>query len=263
LGSIHITKATTRYPEFVEIITKWLTDRLPDEFKDFKFTSLNLNKNYAAKLHRDGNNFGPSMIAAFGEFTGGELNYWPDDDRQLKLESLKPKSAEKFQIGNGLALFNGNSAHSVNDFEGHRFSVVYFTAGCHAKLVPEDVAILEELGMRYPPADAYEYTLIRKPMGYDSKGVPAAKPKGDDAKKPSCGYWSRATLEKPKFKGKKMAAKELQAWKGRCLKLSQKAFVLRRQWGPGKSDETTPKKRGNDMAAESSKKRRRTSAAGA
>ena len=36
------------------------------EANNFKFTSLSLNKNYAAKIHRDENNLGPSMIAAFG-----------------------------------------------------------------------------------------------------------------------------------------------------------------------------------------------------
>merc|ERR1712117_416354 len=115
-------------------------DRLPEECKDFKFTSLNLNKNYAAKLHRDGNNFGPSMIAAFGDFTGGELNYYPDDDGKGEPDKLlKDKhKTESFDLGKGLALFNGNSAHSVNPFKGNRFSIVFSTLGCHAKMKQED-----------------------------------------------------------------------------------------------------------------------------
>merc|ERR1712187_714428 len=99
---------TTKYPEFTELIVKWLMDRLPKETKEFRFTSLNLNKNYAARLHRDGNNFGPSMIAAFGKFEGGELNYWSEDDKQKKLEALPAESTEKYEIGSGLALFKGN-----------------------------------------------------------------------------------------------------------------------------------------------------------
>ena len=40
---------------------------------DFKFTSITLNKNYAAKRHRDKNNLGDSRLIAFGDFTGGEI----------------------------------------------------------------------------------------------------------------------------------------------------------------------------------------------
>merc|ERR1739848_471638 len=92
------------------LLNRWLLDRLPSDMKDFKFTSLNLNCNYAAKLHRDGNNFGPSMIRAFGQFTGGELNYWPEDDRktQPKLELLSDERKKVLELNKGLALFNGN-----------------------------------------------------------------------------------------------------------------------------------------------------------
>ena len=41
--------------------------------QDFPFTSISLNYNYAARLHRDGNNAGVSFTRSFGNFTGGEL----------------------------------------------------------------------------------------------------------------------------------------------------------------------------------------------
>jgi hypothetical protein len=257
LGSIHITKATTKYPEFTELICKWLTDRLPDECKHFKFTSLNLNKNYAARVHRDGNNFGPSMIAAFGKFSGGELNYWAEDDKQNKLEALPAKATDKFQIGSGLALFNGNSAHCVDDFEGERFSIVYFTSGCHAKLVPEDVQILEELGMPYPPENVDEFSLIRKPRGYTAKGIPAPAPRGE-SKLPPSAFWSRTTLEKQRFKLKPLNKTALTDWVERATQLSKKAFVLRRPEG---SKATS--KRKDVSAAGSAGKKRRLARAGA
>lgn len=260
LGSIHITKATTKYPEFVELICKWLTDRLPSECKDFKFTSLNLNKNYAARQHRDGNNFGPSMIAAFGDFSKGELNYWAEDDKQKKLEDLPAKADQCFPIGSGLALFNGNSAHSVNDFEGSRYSVVYFTAGCHAKLDPEDISILRDLGMAYPPPDVDQFAILRQPQGYTTKGKSVAA----KAKLPSSCFWSREELEKQKFKEKPLAQKALKDWEDRCSKLSQKAFVLRRpKDAPDTSTETPKKKRSCAGVKESAAKRQRTSVAGA
>jgi len=62
LGSIHVVPATKLYPEVVQVIVRWLRERLPKDASNFTFTSLNLNYNYAARRHRDGNNFGPSMI---------------------------------------------------------------------------------------------------------------------------------------------------------------------------------------------------------
>jgi len=187
-GDIHLTKATTNYPEVTEIINKWLTDRLPAEAKNFKFTSLNLNKNYAARMHRDGNNFGPSMICAFGAFQGGELNYWYEDNKEEGLDKLEGRPKESLKLGQGLALFNGNSAHSVEKFEGERYSVVYFTAGCHAKAKPEDRATLQKLGMPYPSPDEEQYALLRPPRGYTKPGKEAA------SEPPAFRYWPRAAL---------------------------------------------------------------------
>merc|ERR1719458_1967243 len=87
-----LTIGTKRYPEFTMLITTWLRNRMPEEIKqDFGYTSININKNYAGKLHRDGNNVGPSFIKAFGDFSHGELNYWPSDDGNAALEDLKDK----------------------------------------------------------------------------------------------------------------------------------------------------------------------------
>lgn len=44
---------------------------------------------------QDGNNFGPSLIAAVGDYTGGDLGVWPEDDRSSKLNEM-PKS-QRFQ----------------------------------------------------------------------------------------------------------------------------------------------------------------------
>lgn len=173
LGDIHITSATNRYPSFVKVITQWLYDRIPPEVATFKFTSLNLNCNYAAKRHRDGNNFGPSFIKAFGNFTGGELNVFPEDDRESckQLEKLPLKDRATVNLQTHMAMWNGNSAHEVNDFEGNRFSVVYFTVGCHAKASEKDKAKLCEYGFPYPAADEDPFALLEAPSGYGKGAV--------------------------------------------------------------------------------------------
>jgi len=91
-GDIHLTKATHAYPEVVQLMSHWLTQRLPTtEAHNFKWTSFNVNKNYAGRIHRDGNNFGPSMISAFGDFTGGKLKYYPHDDARSIWRSFSEK----------------------------------------------------------------------------------------------------------------------------------------------------------------------------
>jgi len=169
-GDIHLTKATVRYPAVVAILNRWLTERLPKEAESFKFTTLNLNKNYAAKRHRDGNNFGPSMIKGFGEYKQGELSVFPSDDRAVTdLDKLPMDDRVTFDIKNNLVMFNGNSAHEVDDYSGDRYSIVYFTIGCHSKMTDECRQGLAKIGMPVPAPDEDPRSLLAAPPGY-SKG---------------------------------------------------------------------------------------------
>mmetsp|Transcript_26075 Transcript_26075/g.77929 ORF Transcript_26075/g.77929 Transcript_26075/m.77929 type:complete len:521 (+) Transcript_26075:75-1637(+) len=199
LGSIHTTPPTKLYPEVVQILVKWLNDRMPSEAAGFKFTSINLNCNYAARLHRDGNNFGPSFIKAFGDFTGGRLNYWPEDDKGTDLEGLPEAKAVHLDIGcgpeGGLALFNGNSAHSVEAFQGTRYSVVYFTLGCHDRAGQEDRDFLQRLGVSFPSPAEERYAILRAPRGYGAR--PPATPMRDA--RPAVLFWKSGDLESRGF----------------------------------------------------------------
>jgi len=196
-GDIHLTEATHGYPLVVEVLSRWLTDRLPPDARDFSWTSFNLNKNYAAKIHRDGNNFGPSMISAFGDFTGGALKYYTFDDGKVDLDELDAKKdqARELQLNKGLALFNGNTAHSVNDFEGTRFSIVYFTLGCHAKMKQADRDKLQSMGVKTPKVDEDPFKIICPPLGerasrrYTTVATPLR------AELPPFRYWEKECLE--------------------------------------------------------------------
>jgi len=197
VGDIHLTGSTHEYPQVVEVLSRWLTDRLPAEARDFSWTSFNLNKNYAAKIHRDGNNFGPSMIAAFGSFTGGALKYYTFDDGKVDLGDLDARrdEARELNLKNGLVMFNGNTAHSVNDFEGNRFSVVFFTLGCHAKMKQEDRDKLSSIGVRAPLVDEDPFKIICAPLGeratrrYSTVATPAR------GGLPPFRYWDKDNLE--------------------------------------------------------------------
>jgi len=98
----------------------------------------------------------------------------------IPLNSTKAKKVT-LDLKKGLALFNGNCAHSVNDFSGARYSIVYFTVGCHAKVSPSDKVKMKTLGFQVPAADEDPYELLAPPKGYGIKGVtpPVVKKKRD------------------------------------------------------------------------------------
>ncbi|CAE7590579.1 unnamed protein product [Symbiodinium natans] len=169
MGSIHVTKPTSAYVSVAKMLNKWLQQRLPSAAASFKWTSINLNCNYAARRHRDANNFGPSFIQAFGSFTGGELSVWPEDDKSTGLSALPSYAKQTVDIKRNLVLFNGNTAHEVKPFKGERFSVVYFCCGCHPQ-TPRPVAKeLKDLGFQLPSATEERHKLLSKPEGYGKK----------------------------------------------------------------------------------------------
>jgi len=146
-----LTVGTKRYPEFTMLITNWLRSRMPEEIKqDFGYTSININKNYAGRLHRDGNNAGPSLIKAFGDFHGGELNYWPSDNKKLPLEEFDESEKVMLNIKSNLLLFDGNRGHYVNAFQGERYSLVFFSLRTWNKVPKEDIEEALRCGVPVP-----------------------------------------------------------------------------------------------------------------
>merc|ERR1712048_54670 len=122
------------------------------------------NKNYAAAVHRDGNNVGPSLIKAFGDFTGGELHYYPEDDKSSKVEALDTSESAMVDIGKGLLLFYGKRAHFVNDFSGERYSLVFFTCPRYERVSEENMEYMRAADFPYPSEDTMSKVtnLLRK-----------------------------------------------------------------------------------------------------
>merc|ERR1719362_2752925 len=168
-GSFGVTSATQEYPHVTQMLNTWLKARCPAEVGgDFPCTSISLNCNYAARRHRDGNNAGPSMIKACGNFTGGQLAYFPDDDRSGPVEDLCHDDRIVLDIKEGLALFDGCRGHEVDDFEGERFSLVFFSAGKFWNMSQEQHEFLEECGFSVPHSQDLGpvVKLLPPPRGY-------------------------------------------------------------------------------------------------
>jgi hypothetical protein len=84
---------------------------------DFEYTSIQFNKNNKCAKHRDARNVGESYIVAFGDYEGGELVIYGDDDAVCDVVNLK----------NTFHYFDGSRhAHETAPFEGTRYSLVYY-----------------------------------------------------------------------------------------------------------------------------------------
>jgi len=195
-GRILVTPYTVDFPATVKVLTRYLADHLPAEFgvNGFPFTSINVNKNYSAKLHRDGNNVGPSVIKAFGDFEGGLLHYFPNDDRSTDLESLPSSDDTALDLTENLVLFDGRRGHYVEPFVGERYSLVYFTCARCEKAEPDVKQQLIDRGINFPTQKQTELSLqlLAPPNGYKNKHP--TYPRGSQFNK-----WRVASFNKQKF----------------------------------------------------------------
>jgi len=102
--------------ECYELGKKLGEELIPDP--DFKFSSIQFNKNYKMKKHVDKNNVGKSYIIGLGDYEGGELLVYFDG---------KDHPPTKIDIKNKFYTFNGNKYwHEIADFTGNRISLVYY-----------------------------------------------------------------------------------------------------------------------------------------
>ena len=102
-----------KYPLVYQALLELASYIIPD---DLEVNSITLNHNLKCKPHIDAYNKYDSIIVGLGDYTGGELCLYNED-----------KMDECIDIKNKPLRFNGSKIiHSTNDFEGDRWSVVYF-----------------------------------------------------------------------------------------------------------------------------------------
>ena len=84
-------------------------------FPDFLYTQIMVNKNYQIPPHLDSANCGESVLCAFGDFSGGEINI------EFETGTVRLDAQEK------PIKFDGSKyKHWVTDFEGLRYSLVFY-----------------------------------------------------------------------------------------------------------------------------------------
>merc|ERR1712232_1300930 len=80
----------------------------------------------------------------------------------------KPADKAMFDISNTLLLFDGNRGHSVQDFKGERFSLVYFCTGQWHKANKAMQIELAACGINFPTKQsmAMAKKMLGTPRGY-------------------------------------------------------------------------------------------------
>ena len=142
--------------------------------RNFRYTTIQLNKNYASKLHVDGNNQGWSALGAFGNFTGGRIWIYNPNGKVVRRLTENVRGWPHHKVGdeirgnfhdvrNRVIFFDGRIPHFVEPYTGERYSFVGFTSRLWPEQAPSDlVDCLEHLGIRTPP--------LKRPLRSSSGG---------------------------------------------------------------------------------------------
>eukprot|EP00929_Paragymnodinium_shiwhaense_P123499 TRINITY_DN9741_c0_g2_i1.p1 TRINITY_DN9741_c0_g2~~TRINITY_DN9741_c0_g2_i1.p1 ORF type:complete len:1978 (+),score=630.39 TRINITY_DN9741_c0_g2_i1:207-6140(+) len=152
-----LSSSLALWPSVAKIIARMVRRSHPD----FAFTTLQLNRNYCAKMHVDGNNAGPSWSMAVGPFTGGLLWTADGSDACNVAEQVpqKLKGYPDLEVGECILgrlldtrqpkLFNGCEPHLVTEMVGERISIVAFTLHNALELKTTDPAAWERLATEF------------------------------------------------------------------------------------------------------------------
>ena len=106
----YFTKLRGDYPEYQEIFEEFM-----QEYTEFDFNQVVINKDFKITKHLDASNVGESMIIALGDYIGG------------KLVIERNGGTEAVNIRHKFYKFNGSEEyHWVEDFENTRYSLVFY-----------------------------------------------------------------------------------------------------------------------------------------
>mmetsp|Transcript_6720 Transcript_6720/g.11563 ORF Transcript_6720/g.11563 Transcript_6720/m.11563 type:complete len:458 (-) Transcript_6720:201-1574(-) len=178
-GRYMVNGITEAFPNVFHLLQKWLRDNTSKKYaKAFPSTSISLNYAYAARIHRDQNNHGPSMGMAVGKFTGGRLQCWEDDRHEIsgsEVDRLLQFAPKIVDVAKGPKLFDGCRAHAVEAFKGSRYSLVFFSIGKYWKAPQPATDFLRSYGAELPTKENMKYYMEQMPVPRGYKGFTKVK----------------------------------------------------------------------------------------
>ncbi len=108
---LYKTKVKDDYPELEEVFKEFSALYFPN----FKWSQIQMNKNYQCPPHRDSLNVGESILICCGDYTGG-LTSVDIDGKVIKFDGRDSPVS-----------FNGAKyLHWTDDYEGKRYSLVFY-----------------------------------------------------------------------------------------------------------------------------------------
>ncbi|CAE7202644.1 unnamed protein product [Symbiodinium sp. CCMP2456] len=127
--------------------TQYLNDFMTRHGADGPRSSISVTRNATVRPHRDLHNLGDNYTIAIGPFKGGEL--WLADEAGQVPKEVRPgvrlpgnvlKHRERMNV------FDPKRYHSVNDWEGERWSITAFQTRSSAQLSIDQAKYLESYG---------------------------------------------------------------------------------------------------------------------
>ena len=94
----------------------------------FHFTSIRIEHGGRTAPWRDQWCVGPSMTKSFGQFTGGQLLYWENDDGTMEVSKANATTALAFDAKRGMVFFDPARSHKFKPYGGERYSLMFCTA---------------------------------------------------------------------------------------------------------------------------------------
>ena len=107
-----------------------------DKYVTIPYNAITVNQCYKSAPHKDKGNTGQSFLIAFGPFEGGSLKFG-DASHNVKYTPM-------------IADFS-NTIHSVEDFTGDRYSLVFYTLDIYKRFKYSDLPSpsVKEVGGRW------------------------------------------------------------------------------------------------------------------
>ena len=120
-----VSRATKLNGNLFSMIMQWFRAQPGCEY--FPVTSVQVNKNLLCQPHRDRANEGPSMIVVFGQFLGGAVLLWPNDDGRRPVNVIVEQGEPEQHLAATPMQFDGRLVHGTDSFIGVRYSLVFFS----------------------------------------------------------------------------------------------------------------------------------------
>lgn len=179
-GQEVVSLPTREYPQVTQLLSQILKDNRPEGAEiDWPFTTITVQSSHTAPRHREKGVLGPAVVKLLGEFTGGRLQYWPEDDRSTKVEDLLEDEKVMLDAHGKMAVFDSRRCHSVEPYEGEeRFSLAYFIANGYTSVLQETQDKLMQAGINFPTAESVEYVknFLPAPKGHSRAKVQKISP---------------------------------------------------------------------------------------